>query len=143
MLWAAFVTTPMMAVVQGVCARIGAVTGGGLMRALAGSMPRAHAWALAALVLFANTLNIGADIDGMAASAHMLLPAPLPFWIVLFACAIVVAEVFLSYRRFAGIVKWLCLSLLAYVVTAFVVHPPWAQILTGTVVPGSFGPRTG
>lgn len=135
MLWAAFVTTPMMAAVQGVCARVGAVTGEGLMRALAGSMPRPVAWSLAALVLFANTLNVGADIDGMAASAHMLLPVPLPLWILLFAATIVAAEVFFSYQRFAQIVKWLCASLLAYVITAFIVHPPWKQILLSTFLP--------
>ncbi len=135
MLWVAFLTTPMMAAVQGVCARVGATTGGGLMRALAGSMPRPVAIALAALVLFANTLNVGADIDGMAASAHMLLPAPLPFWILLFAGTIILAEVFFSYRRFAQIVKWLCTSLLAYVITAFIVHPPWKLILLSTLLP--------
>ncbi len=135
MLWSALITTPMMAVIDGVCARVGVITGGGLMRALAGIMPRPVALALALLVLFANTINVGADIGGMAASAHMLLAVPTPFWIALFTGVIVVVEVFYSYRHFARIVKWLCLSLFAYVVTAFVVHPPWQQILGYTLVP--------
>jgi len=135
MLWSALITTPMMAVIDGVCARVGAVTGGGLMRALCGIMPRPVVLGLALLVLFANTLNVGADIDGMAASAHMLLAMPTPFWVVLFTGVIVVAEVFYSYRHFARIVKWLCISLFAYVITAFVVHPPWLQILGFTLVP--------
>lgn len=135
MLWAALITTPMMAAVQGVCARAGAVTGGGLLRALAATMPRPVLLLLAALVVFANTLNVGADIDGMVASARMLMPMPLPFWVLLFAGAIVVFEVFYSYRHFARIVKWLCLSLFAYVITAFIVHPPWKEIAGYTFVP--------
>lgn len=105
MLWSALITTPMMAVIDGVCARVGAITGGGLMRALAGIMPRPVALALAMLVLFANTINVGADIDGMAASAHMLLAVPTRLWIALFTGVIVVVEVFYSYRHFARIVK--------------------------------------
>lgn len=135
MLWTALITTPMMAVIDGVCARIGAITGGGLMRTLTGIMPRPVALMLALLVLSANTLNVGADINGMAASAHMLLPVPSRFWILLFTGIIVVVEVFYSYRHFARIVKWLCMSLFAYVITAFIVHPPWKEILGYTFVP--------
>ena len=135
MLWTALITTPMMAVIDGVCARIGAITGGGLMRTLTGIMPRPVALMLALLVLSANTLNVGADINGMAASAHMLLPVPSRFWILLFTGIIVVVEVFYSHSAFARIVKWLCMSLFAYVITAFIVHPPWKEILGYTFVP--------
>jgi Mn2+/Fe2+ NRAMP family transporter len=135
MLWVALVTTPMMAVVSGTCARIGMVTGAGLMRALARSMPPRLAVALAALVMLANTYNIGADMAAMAASAHMLLPIPLPVWITGFALVIAGVEIFFSYRAFAQVVKWLCASLLAYLVTAVIVHPPWLEILWNTLIP--------
>lgn len=135
MLWVALVTTPMMAVVSGTCARIGMVTGAGLMRALARSMPPRVAVALGMLVVLANTFNIGADLSAMAAGAHLLLPVPLPLWVAAFALVIAGVEVFFSYRAFAQVVKWLCASLLAYVVTAVIVHPPWLKIFWNTVIP--------
>ena len=107
----------------------------GLMRALARSMPPRLAVALAALVMLANTFNIGADLAAMAASAHMLLPVPLPLWITGFALLIAGVEIFFSYRAFAQVVKWLCASLLAYLVTAVIVHPPWLEILWNTLIP--------
>ena len=71
MLWTALLTTPMMAVVQGMCARIGLVCGCGLTTALARRFPAAVVRGLVILVVLANTLNIGADIAGMGASAHL------------------------------------------------------------------------
>jgi Mn2+/Fe2+ NRAMP family transporter len=135
MLWAALLTTPMMAALNGTCARIGMVTGGGLMGTLAKSMPPILAVTLGTMVVLANTFNAGADLAAMAASMHLMVSLPVLLWIVVFSVLIVVGEVFFSYRRFAAIVKLLCVSLLAYVVTAFIVHPPWLVILRSTVVP--------
>src|ERR1700678_1790429 len=85
MLWIALITTPMMAVLDGTCARIGAATGKGLMASLARSMPRPLAVMLAILIGLANTFNIGADLNAMAAAAHMLLRLPESVWLVFFA----------------------------------------------------------
>lgn len=135
MLWAALITMPMMAVIDGTCARIGLATGAGLMQALARSMPRTLAFALAIFVALANTFNIGADLNAMAASARLLAPLPTTAWLIAFAALIVVVEVFFAYRSFANIMRWLCLSLFAYVVTAFVVHPNWLSVLWHTFIP--------
>ncbi|MGD0967419.1 MAG: divalent metal cation transporter [Candidatus Aquilonibacter sp.] len=135
MLWTALITTPMMAVLDGTCARIGVATGKGLMASLAGSMPRSLAIALAILIGLANTFNIGADLDAMAAAAHMLLRLPQELWLVFFAAVVIVVEVFFSYRRFADVMKWLCVSLFAYIITAFIVHPHWPTVLLSAVVP--------
>ncbi|HTV91473.1 MAG TPA: divalent metal cation transporter [Verrucomicrobiae bacterium] len=135
MLWTALITTPMMAVIDGTCARIGIVTGAGLMSSLARSMPRSLAISLAILIGLANTFNIGADLAAMAASAHLLVRLPQELWVVLFAAVVIVVEVFFSYRKFANVMQWLCASLLAYVVTAFIVHPHWPTVLLSAVVP--------
>lgn len=135
MLWAALITTPMMAVLDGTCARIGIATKAGLMASLARSMPRYLAVSLAILVGLANTFNIGADLDAMAAAAHLLVRLPQDVWLIFFAAVVIVVEVFFSYRRFADVMKWLCASLLAYVVTAFIVHPHWPTVLLSAVVP--------
>jgi NRAMP (natural resistance-associated macrophage protein)-like metal ion transporter len=135
MLWTALISTPMMCVINGTCARIGLVTNKGLMWSLAQSMPFVAAIALAVLVALANTFNIGADLNAMAGAAHMLTHLPAELWLVLFAAAIIAVEVFFAYRPFANVMQWLCISLLAYIVTAFIVHPNWLAVLFNLVIP--------
>src|ERR1700689_1801999 len=72
LLWTALLTWPLMAAVQMMCARIGKVTGLGLAANFTLRFPR---WLLVVLVtalLVANTINIGADLAGMADAANML-----------------------------------------------------------------------
>jgi NRAMP (natural resistance-associated macrophage protein)-like metal ion transporter len=135
MLWLALITTPMMAVVQGMCARIGMVNGVGLAAVMRKLLPRWLALGLALLVVVANTFNVGADLAGMAASAHMVAGLPVVAWVVAFGAALVIAQIYCSYRLLSSIFKWLALSLFAYVVTAFIVRPDWWMILRHAVVP--------
>jgi NRAMP (natural resistance-associated macrophage protein)-like metal ion transporter len=135
MLWLALITTPMMSVVQGMSARIGLVTGYGLMGVIRKICPLWLAYLLAIVVVIANTFNVGADIAGMAASAQLVWHLPFLFWVFFFGVVLLVAQVFLPYRALANTLKWLTISLFAYVVTAFVVHPHWPEILTHTVTP--------
>jgi NRAMP (natural resistance-associated macrophage protein)-like metal ion transporter len=136
MLWLALFTTPMMAVVQGMCARIGMVTGAGLAENIRKSIPAWAAYAIAALVIAANTFNVGADFAGMAASAHLVAPLiPSLAWDVIFGAVLIVGLVYLSYRRIAAFLKYLTLTLFAYVVTAFIVHPRWGEVFAHLVVP--------
>jgi NRAMP (natural resistance-associated macrophage protein)-like metal ion transporter len=134
-LWLALLTTPMMAVVQGMCARIGMVTGAGLAAAMRAYMPLWLVYPLAAAVIVANTFNVGADLEGMAASANMVLGMPVPVWVVAFALALVALQIFCSYKALTTVLKYLALTLLAYVVTAFVVRPDWSEVLLRAVVP--------
>jgi NRAMP (natural resistance-associated macrophage protein)-like metal ion transporter len=136
MLWLALLTTPMMAVIQGMCARIGMVTGVGLGANIRRSVPPWIAYAMAVAVIAANTFNVGADFAGMAASAHMVAPGiPVPGWVIVFGAVLFAGLFFLSYRRIASIIKYLTLTLFAYIVTAFTVHPHWPAVLRHLVVP--------
>lgn len=136
MLWLALLTTPMMAVVQGMCARIGMVTGRGLAANIRSSVPNWVAYAMAAMVVIANTFNVGADFAGMAASAHMVVPlVPAPAWNVFFGAVLILGLIYLSYRRIASFLKYLTITLFAYIVTAFIVHPHWGNVLSNLVVP--------
>jgi NRAMP (natural resistance-associated macrophage protein)-like metal ion transporter len=101
LLWLTLLCTPMMAVVQGMCARIGHVTGEGLAAQMRRKLPRWLAWALAALVIVANTINIGADIGGMAAAARLVVPIPVVVWMLLFGIGLVAAQVWFSYQEAA------------------------------------------
>ena len=135
MLWLALITTPMMAVIQGMCARIGMVSGVGLAAMMRKLFPRWMALSLALLVIVANTCNIGADLSGMAAAAHMVFGLPIGLWVAFFGGVLVVSQIYLSYRLLSRIFKYLTLALFAYVITAFVVHPNWLDVLRHAVIP--------
>lgn len=135
MLWVALITTPMMAVIQGMCARIGMVSGIGLAAQMRKSFPAWLAMSLALIVIIANTFNVGADFAGMSASAHLVAGLPVLLWVFFFGALLLVAQIFFSYRLLSKIFKWLTLALFAYVITAFIVHPDWLNVLKHTIVP--------
>ncbi len=135
LLWTAFLTWPLMAVVQMMCARIGMVTGRGLAAAISHKFPKwVVTFAIVAL-LVANTINIGADLAGMADAAQMLSGINSHLFVVLFAVGISWATVKLRYHQIASTLKWLALVLLSYVVTAFIVHPYWPSVAKAAFLP--------
>lgn len=135
MTWVMLFTWPLMAAIQEISARIGRVTGDGI----AGNL-RAHysPWllrAIVALLLVANILNLGADLGAMGAATALLIAGPPRIYVVAFAVGCAALEIFARYERYATILKWTALSLLAYVATALVVHVPWREVAWRTVVP--------
>jgi len=135
LLWTALLTFPLMAAVQMMCARIGMVTGTGLAAALRKKMPK-PVLSLIALALFAaNTVNVGADLSGMADVANLLSGIHASFFVLGFGIAIIFATIWFKYNAIASILKWLALSLFAYIITAFIVHPDWPKVLAATFSP--------
>jgi NRAMP (natural resistance-associated macrophage protein)-like metal ion transporter len=135
LLWTALVTWPLMAAVQMMCARIGKVTGQGLAANFKQRFPK---WILLVFVialLGANTINIGADLAGMADAAAMLSGINSHWFVIAFALLISWATVRLQYKQIANVLKWLVLVLFAYPITAFVVGADWGQVLRDTFVP--------
>jgi len=135
LLWTAALTWPLMAVVQMTCARIGMVTGQGLAGAMRKKFPKWLLVIFAVGLLAANTINIAADLAGMADAAEMLTGADSHWFVVLFGVAIATATVRLRYYQIAGVLKWLALVLFAYVIAAFLVHPDWTSVAKATLVP--------
>jgi NRAMP (natural resistance-associated macrophage protein)-like metal ion transporter len=135
MLWLTLISTPMMAVIQGMSARISMVTGEGLAAVMRKRLPLPLAYSLAGLVIVANTFNLGADLGGMADAAHLLFPIPVDALVFFFGVALVVVQAWLPYAAIARVFKWLTLSLFAYVITAFAVHPPWLEVLRHLTIP--------
>src|SRR5438445_228597 len=119
MLWTAWLTWPLMAAVQMMCARIGMVTGQGLAGALRARFPRWSLVVVSIALLAANTINIGADLSGMADAAETLTGWNSHYFVVLFGVGIAWATIRLKYYQIAGTLKWLALVLFAYVITAF------------------------
>lgn len=134
-LWTALYMLPFLAGVQEACARIGVVTGKGIAAVVREHFSKPVLYIVVLLVLIANTINIGADIGAMAAAANLLFPLPFVVFPLLFTMLILVLEIFLSYKVYSRILKWLTLSLLAYPLTVFIVAEPWPTILQATFLP--------
>jgi NRAMP (natural resistance-associated macrophage protein)-like metal ion transporter len=134
-LWTALFSFPLMAAVQLMCARLGLVTG----RGLAGVIRKRYSpwvlWPACAVLIIANVFNIGADLGGMADAMQMVTGLRAYFWTPLFAGIIIALLFWTSYRAMARVLKWLTLVLFAYVITAFLAHPDWMQVLHATFIP--------
>lgn len=135
-LWTALVTFPLMAAVQEMCARIGMVTSQGLASNIKTHYPK---WIMYVMILFtfpATILNIGADIAAMGAVAHLLVPAvPASVFCVTATACLMLLVVFLSYEKITKVLKYLCLSLLLYLVVPFMSKQNWADTFRHTFVP--------
>lgn len=135
LLWSAPALLPLAFAVQEACARLALVTGTGLAGIIRTRLPRPLLYLCVALVAIANTVNIAADLGSMAAALQLLVPIPQAIGVIGFAAVIAVAEVFVPYHRYAKILRWLCLSLLAYFAVLFVAHVDWSSVVTGIVIP--------
>jgi NRAMP (natural resistance-associated macrophage protein)-like metal ion transporter len=135
LLWTALVSLPLMTAVQLMCARIGLVSGRGLASVLRRYYSRRLLWFACVLLLIANTVNIAADLGGMAEAAELITGVPSLICTPLFAALILLLLVFSSYRSLVWIFKWLTLALFAYVITAFVSHPDWTAVARSTFRP--------
>jgi NRAMP (natural resistance-associated macrophage protein)-like metal ion transporter len=135
-LWTAVITFPLMAAIQGMCARIGLVTSQGLTVTLKKHYPKSILYTMLLFSFPAITLNIGADIQGMGAVTHMMLPQ-----VPTFVCSIVFTAILMfviikyPYQKVAMILKWLCLSVLLYIIVPFMVKQDWLVILKSTFIP--------
>lgn len=140
-LWIALFSYPLMCAIQEISARIGRVTGAGIAASLRKHYPRPIVFVIVALVLIANVFNLGADIGAMGDAAHLLIGGPAWLYLLALGLLSLVLQVFIPYKRYVNYLKWLTLSLFAYVVTAFVVHLNWLKVLHDTFLPplSSFG----
>jgi NRAMP (natural resistance-associated macrophage protein)-like metal ion transporter len=135
LLWTALITWPLMAGVQMMCARIGMVSGCGLTAAFKSKFPRPVLIVAITALLAANTINVGADLAGMADAAELLTHLSSHIWVLVFALVISIATVRLRYYQIAKSLRWLALVLFAYVISAFVIHPDWKAALHDTFIP--------
>jgi len=134
LLWTAWVTFPMMAAVQFICAKIGLVTGRGLAGVLRTYYPRAALYPVVFGLLMANTINAGADLGAIAAGINLLVPVPIRVLIVPVGIGILLIQIYGSYRFIERTFKWLTLALFAYVGAAFFSRPELSEVLRGTLV---------
>jgi NRAMP (natural resistance-associated macrophage protein)-like metal ion transporter len=135
-IWMSLFQLPMMIVVQEMCARIGLVTGKGLAGVIKSKYPKKILYPVASLLIIANTINIGADIGAMAAAARLIFPIlPIIVSTISFTVLIIIPEILIPYKKYTRILKYLTLSLFAYVLTAIIVGGNWEQIFFASIIP--------
>jgi NRAMP (natural resistance-associated macrophage protein)-like metal ion transporter len=133
--WTMVYSLPLMIAVQMISARIGRVTGRGLAGVLRLYYPNWLLQGAVGLLLIANTINLGADLGAMADALNLLAPAPNWIYVIGFGSLCIAMQVLFSYARYVSILKWLTLSLFAYVVTLTVVHVDWPTMAFQGIVP--------
>lgn len=134
-LWSALWLLPFAFAVQEACARLALVTGKGLAAIIKTRMPRSVLVLAVLLVAVANTVNIAANLSIMSAALGLLVPIEQWVGVLLFAIVLGVTEIFIPYHRYAKVLRWLCLSLLAYVAVLFVAQVDWQQVALSTLIP--------
>lgn len=134
-LWTAVVMLPFLIAVQEMSARIALVTNQGIAATLRTHYSKSVLYGIVFLLIAANTINLGADLGAMADSAHLLEPLPNWIYILIFATIAIVLEVFVSYKRYAPLLKILTLSLFAYVLTGLIATRQWAPVIKASFLP--------
>ena len=133
--WTLPFSYPLMVAIQEISARIGRVTGVGIAGNLRRHYPKSLASIIVLVLLVANVINLGADLGAMGSALKLLIPGPQLLYVVLFGLLSAGLEIFTRYSRYVSVLKWLCLSLFAYVICAFVVKIPWLEVAHNIVVP--------
>src|ERR1700712_4301924 len=136
--WTMLLSFPLMVAIQEISARVGRVTGHGI----AGNACRHYSPSLMNVVItllfIANTINIGADLGAMADATKLLIGGsrvPGIIYVLVFGITSVAAQIFLDYHRYVAVLKWLTLSLFAYVGALAFAHVSWGEALAGVLVP--------
>ena len=135
-LWTALITFPLMAAIQEMCARIGLVTSKGLTGTLREHYSRPILYLMVLFSFPAIIMNIGANIAGMGAVGNLLFPAiKAEFFSIGFTALLFVLIIYLPYRKFAAILKYLCIVLLVYLIVPFLYKQDWIAVLKGALIP--------
>src|SRR5579859_1404681 len=139
--WTLLFSWPLMCAIQEISARIGRVTGRGLAGNLKLHYPLVVVYGLVAMLVVANVINLAADMGAMGAALRLVIGGPALLYVVGFGVVSAILEIFVRYSRYVSVLKWLTLSLFAYVGVALVVKMPWATVGYHLVVPNiSFKP---
>lgn len=133
--WLSLYLLPMNTAVQETVARIGIVTGKGLAGVMKKHYSKKVLYVLISLLVIANTVNIGADIGAMVSSFQLLVPINFTIGAILLTLFMLLLEVLFPYHRYAKVLKWLTVSLFAYIFTGIIIHPNWLAVGKSLVIP--------
>src|SRR5215813_13523825 len=133
--WTMLLTFPLMVAIQEISARIGRTTGRGIAGILCRHYPNWLLQTVVALLFTANAINIGADLGAMADAVKLLVGGSAGIYIALLGGICIAAEIFVQYARYVRVLKWMTLSLFAYVAALAAVHVSWGEAARGLLIP--------
>jgi NRAMP (natural resistance-associated macrophage protein)-like metal ion transporter len=133
--WIMLLSFPLMAAIQEISARVGRVTGQGISGNVCRNYPTWVLYAVVTLLFTANTINIAADLAAMADATKLLIGGHAIIYVLLYGVISITAQIFLDYKRYVAVLKWLTLSLFAYVAALAFAHVAWREALAGVVLP--------
>lgn len=134
-LWLAPWTLPLMISVQEMAARIGLMTQGGLIPSLLKKFPRYIVYFMVGSLVAANTINIGADIAGMAESVQMTTGIPFSLSAIILSIGMLLLQIYLPYKKYVKVLKWCAISLFSYIIAAFMIKIGWRDVAWHALVP--------
>jgi NRAMP (natural resistance-associated macrophage protein)-like metal ion transporter len=135
LLWTMWFSLPLMTAIQEICARLGRTTGLGIAANLKKAYSKYVAFSVVALLCVANLFNLGADISAMGAAAQLVSGGSAVAYGALFGGLSLLLQIFIPYRRYVRYLRWLTWSLLAYVLTAFLVRVQWSAAFRSMALP--------
>ena len=135
LLWTMVLSYPLMAAIQEISARIGRVTGVGIAGNLRKNYPKPLLYAVLFIVSVANVFNLGADIGAMGAATQLVVPGNAGLFIAIFGIGSLAAMLLVPYSTYAKYLKWLTISLFAYVGVVFFARVSWPAVLYATFAP--------
>jgi NRAMP (natural resistance-associated macrophage protein)-like metal ion transporter len=133
--WTMLFSYPLMVAIQRISAQIGRTTGKGIAGNIREHYPNWLLQGIVALLVVANTINIGADLGAMGDALELLIGGPRLVYVIVFGAFCAVLEVFVSYKRYVSVLRWLTLALFAYFGTVLVVRIPWGEAVRGFLIP--------
>jgi NRAMP (natural resistance-associated macrophage protein)-like metal ion transporter len=133
--WTMLLTFPLMAAIQEISARIGRTTGHGIAGILRRHYPSWLLYPVVALLFAANTINIGADLGAMADAMKLLIGGVNAVYVLALGALCVLVTVFMDYACYVAAMKWLTLSLFAYLAALFATEVDWGRALVGVLLP--------
>ena len=133
--WLTILIFPMLACIQIISAQVGVVAKQGLQRAVHGAYGRGWGLVLLVSVLAVNVVTLAADLEAGAASLGLLFHRPWEWFVIPFGVVALGMLVLGSYDEVQRILRFVLLVFVAYIVSAFLAHPNWGQVLHQTLLP--------
>jgi NRAMP (natural resistance-associated macrophage protein)-like metal ion transporter len=134
-LWTMLFSLPLMAAIQEISARLGRITGKGIADGMRNHYPKPVVYILVFMLCLSNIFNLGADFAAMGSATKLVMGGKAVFYVTIFGVVSIFLQVFIPYRKYVRYLKWLTLTLFAYVASVFVIHVDWLAVIRATILP--------
>lgn len=133
--WLVLLVIPMLAVVQGLSGRIGAVCGEGLETIAKRHYGRSVAMVILIAVFVVDQLTLAADLSGGGAALQLLSGIDYRWFVAPLAIVTGGMLLFANFQFIQRALSYVALIFLGYAAAMVLAHPNWHDVALGTFVP--------